>query len=86
MNRILKNKYFAGGLVFAAFQYLAYSTFIGQELTDSSRRRSKGNAIDNVIGWLVERLGQIPTGVLLVALGFALGYFTYRRMERLTQG
>ena len=86
MNRLLTNKYVAAGFVFVVFQWFAYSAFVGAELTDSERRRSKANAVEGVIFWLTDKIGNVPAAILLCLAGFALAYVAFRRVAKLTSG
>ena len=84
MGGLIRNKYFAAGLVFAAFQWIVYSTYIGEELTDSERRRSKANALDSLIGWFTENFGTVPSAIFFSVLGVVLGCVAYRRAVKMS--
>ncbi|MEH6830198.1 MAG: hypothetical protein V7661_05090 [Sulfitobacter sp.] len=85
MSGLIKNKYFAAGFVFLVFQWIAYSTYIGEELTDSERRRSKANALDSLIGWFTGNFGTVPSAIFFSLLGVVLGYVAYRRVVKMSE-
>jgi len=77
-------KYFAGGFVFAVFQWLAFTAFTGGDLTSRERGSTKG--IEDLIGWLTAKVGSVPAAAVISILGVVLGYYAYKRMERITNG